>query len=76
MGTGHLTIDEWTNLIYKLKISVDRKFVYPYFKTVDKDNSGAIEYPEFLSYCTSSWEKKFSIYLNDLYNFSCNLNFK
>jgi Ca2+-binding EF-hand superfamily protein len=54
LGTGHLTIDEWTNLIYKLKISVDRKFVYPYFKTVDKDNSGAIEYQEFLSYCTSS----------------------
>ena len=25
----------------------NRKFVYPYFKTIDKDNSGAIEYEEF-----------------------------
>jgi len=51
--TGNLTIDEWTNLIYKLKISVDRKFVYPYFKTIDKNNSGAIEYEEFEAYCLS-----------------------
>ena len=53
LATGNLTIDEWTNLIYKLKISVDRKFVYPYFKTIDKDNSGAIEYAEFEAYCLS-----------------------
>ena len=53
-SSGHLTIDEWTNLIYKLKISVDRKFVYPYFKTIDKNNSGAIEYEEFTIYCTSA----------------------
>lgn len=42
-----MTIDEWTNLIYKLKISVDRKFVYPFFKTIDKNNSGGIEFDEF-----------------------------
>ncbi len=53
LTTGNLTIDEWTNLIYKLKISVDRKFVYPYFKTIDKNNSGAIEYEEFEAYCLS-----------------------
>jgi len=53
LATGNLTIDEWTNLIYKLKISVDRKFVYPYFKTIDKNNSGAIEYEEFEAYCLS-----------------------
>ena len=56
LTTGNLTIDEWTNLIYKLKISVDRKFVYPYFKTIDKNNSGAIEYEEFEAYCLSPWK--------------------
>ena len=33
--SGHLTIDEVTNLIAKLKISVERKFVYPFFKVID-----------------------------------------
>jgi len=42
-----LTIDEVTNLIAKLRISVERKFIYPFFKTVDQNNSGAIEYDEF-----------------------------
>jgi Ca2+-binding EF-hand superfamily protein len=53
LATGHLTIDEWTNLIYKLKISVERKFVYPFFKTIDKNNSGGIEYEEFEAYILS-----------------------
>ena len=48
-----MTIDEWTNLIYKLKISVERKFVYPFFKTVDKNNSGGVEYEEFEAYVLS-----------------------
>jgi Ca2+-binding EF-hand superfamily protein len=33
--TGHLTIDEITNMIAKLKISVERKYVYPFFKIID-----------------------------------------
>ena len=45
--SGHLTIDEVTNLIAKLKISVERKYVYPFFKVVDANNSGGIEYEEF-----------------------------
>ena len=45
--SGHLTIDEVTNLIAKLKISVERKYVYPFFKVVDQNNSGGIEYDEF-----------------------------
>lgn len=45
--SGHLTIDEVTNLIAKLKISVERKYVYPFFKCVDINNSGGIEYDEF-----------------------------
>ena len=42
-----MTIDEVTNLIAKLKISVERKYVYPFFKVVDKNNAGGIEYDEF-----------------------------
>ena len=48
--SGHLTIDEVTNLIAKLKISVERKFVYPFFKVIDANNSGGIEYDEFEAY--------------------------
>lgn len=48
--SGNLTIDELTNLIAKLKISVERKYVYPFFKVIDKNNSGGIEYEEFEEY--------------------------
>jgi len=51
--SGHLTIDEVTNLIAKLKISVERKYVYPFFKVIDKNNSGGIEYDEFEAYILS-----------------------
>jgi|TARA_B110000285_G_C14668965_1_gene399463 Ca2+-binding EF-hand superfamily protein len=51
--SGHLTIDEVTNLIAKLKISVERKYVYPFFKVVDKNNTGGIEYDEFEAYILS-----------------------
>ena len=49
-ATNSLTIDEVTNLIAKLRISVERKFIYPFFKIVDANNSGAIEYDEFQAY--------------------------
>ena len=48
--SGHLTIDEVTNMIAKLKISVERKFIYPFFKVVDQNNSGGIEFEEFEYY--------------------------
>jgi Ca2+-binding EF-hand superfamily protein len=48
--SGNLTIDEVTNMIAKLKISVERKYVHPFFKFVDQDNSGTIDYPEFEKY--------------------------
>lgn len=48
--SGSLTIDEVTNMIAKLKIAVERKYVYPFFKIIDADNSGGIEYPEFEHY--------------------------
>ena len=49
-NNGELTLDEWTNLIYKLKISVERRYVYPFFKIVDKDESGGIDQDEFTAY--------------------------
>jgi Ca2+-binding EF-hand superfamily protein len=52
-GSDSLTIDEMTNLITKLRISVERKFIYPFFKIVDANNSGAIEYEEFEGYILS-----------------------
>jgi Ca2+-binding EF-hand superfamily protein len=48
--SGALTIDEVTNMIAKLKISVERKYVHPFFKYIDQDNSGNIDYPEFEKY--------------------------
>ena len=45
--SGNLTIDEVTNLIAKLKISVERKFVYPFFKVIGRKNSNEIEFDEF-----------------------------
>jgi len=48
--SGHLTIDEVTNMIAKLKISVERRCVYPFFKIIDADNSGGVEYVEFEKY--------------------------
>ncbi len=37
-------------MIGKLKISVDRKYVYPFFKFVDQDNSGTVSVQEFIEY--------------------------
>lgn len=48
-----LTIDEVTNLIARLQISVERKFVYPFFKVIDSNNSGVIEFEEFQQYIMS-----------------------
>ena len=52
-GTETLTIDEMTNMIAKLRISVERKFIYPFFKIVDANNAGVIEYNEFEAYIMS-----------------------
>lgn len=52
-GKNGLTIDEVTNLVAKLRISVERKFIYPFFKIVDANNSGCIEYEEFEAYIMS-----------------------
>lgn len=49
-----MTIDEVTNLITKLRISVERKFIYPFFKIVDANNTGVVEYEEFEAYIMSA----------------------
>lgn len=49
-GTDCLTIDEVTNMIAKLQISVERKFIYPFFKIIDTNNSGTIEFDEWQAY--------------------------
>lgn len=48
--SGSLTIDEVTSMITKLAISVERKYIYPFFKALDADNSGGVEYNEFVAY--------------------------
>ena len=46
-------------MIAKLRISVERKMVYPYFKLIDRDNSGAIEFEEFENYILNkNWNKR------------------
>lgn len=52
--SGHLTIDEVTNMIAKLKISVERKYVHPFFKIIDANNSGGIEFEEFEHYLANN----------------------
>ena len=46
-GKQSLTIDELTNMIIKLRISVERRYIYPFFKLIDVNNSGTLEYQEF-----------------------------
>ena len=41
-------------MLAKLQISVERKFVFPFFKVLDKDNSGGVEYKEFESFILAS----------------------
>lgn len=45
--SGSLTIDEVTAMLAKLQISVERCYVRPFFKVLDRDNSGAVEADEF-----------------------------
>ena len=42
--TESLTVDEATSMIAKLKISVERKYVYPFFKLMDTNNSGTLTF--------------------------------
>lgn len=48
--SGYITIDELTAMAAKLKLSIDRKFMYGIFKVIDVDNSGGIEMEEFINF--------------------------
>lgn len=48
--SGTLTIDELAALIAALKLSCERKYLYGILKVIDTNNSGAIEFEEFLNY--------------------------
>lgn len=41
-------------MIARLKISVERKMVYPFFKVLDADNSGGVEWAEFENYIVNN----------------------
>lgn len=45
-----LTIDEVTGMLAKLQISVERKYVQPFFKLLDADNSGCVEIEEWIDF--------------------------
>ena len=49
-SSGQLTIDEVTGMIAKLQVSVERKYVRPFFKVVDRNNNGSIEFEEFAAF--------------------------
>eukprot|EP00344_Euplotes_crassus_P011494 CAMPEP_0197004752 /NCGR_PEP_ID=MMETSP1380-20130617/25518_1 /TAXON_ID=5936 /ORGANISM="Euplotes crassus, Strain CT5" /LENGTH=282 /DNA_ID=CAMNT_0042423655 /DNA_START=65 /DNA_END=913 /DNA_ORIENTATION=- len=48
--SGNITIDELAGMTAKLKISVERRYLYGIMKRIDQDNNGAIEFNEFLNF--------------------------
>ena len=49
-GNGILTLDELAALMAKLQISCERKYLFSLMTTLDKNQSGALEYDEFASF--------------------------
>ena len=47
-----ITIDEFANMVAKLEISVERKYLRGIFREIDLDKSGAIEFNEFYAFAT------------------------
>lgn len=47
-----ITIDEFANMVAKLEISVERKYLRGIFRNIDLDKSGAIEFNEFYAFAT------------------------
>lgn len=47
-----ITIDEFANMVAKLEISVERKYLRGIFREIDADKSGAIEFQEFYAFAT------------------------
>eukprot|EP00831_Metopus_contortus_P062461 TRINITY_DN5458_c0_g1_i4.p1 TRINITY_DN5458_c0_g1~~TRINITY_DN5458_c0_g1_i4.p1 ORF type:complete len:116 (-),score=28.05 TRINITY_DN5458_c0_g1_i4:128-475(-) len=51
--SGGITIDEVSNMLCRLGFSVERKYLTGLFKKFDMNNSGVIEYDEFVKFLTS-----------------------
>jgi len=49
---GMITIDEFANMVAKLEISVERKYLRGIFREIDLNKSGAIEFDEFYTFAT------------------------
>jgi len=49
---GMITIDEFANMVAKLEIAVERKYLRGIFREIDLDKSGAIEFEEFYNFAT------------------------
>ena len=47
-----ITIDEFANMVAKLEIAVERKYLRGIFREIDLDKSGAIEFHEFYNFAT------------------------
>jgi len=51
---GMITIDEFANMVAKLEIAVERKYLRGIFRNIDLDKSGAIEFNEFYDFATKA----------------------
>jgi Ca2+-binding EF-hand superfamily protein len=47
-----ITIDEFANMVAKLEISVERRYLRGIFHEIDMNHSGAIEFDEFYAFAT------------------------
>jgi Ca2+-binding EF-hand superfamily protein len=50
---GMITIDEFANMVAKLEISVERKYLRGIFRHIDLNKSGAIEFDEFANFAAT-----------------------
>ena len=46
--SGSLTIDELSNMLQKLQLAVDHRYVAALFKRFDTNGNGLIEFDEFV----------------------------
>ena len=51
---GMITIDEFANMVAKLEISVERKYLRGIFREIDQNKSGGIEFDEFYTFATKN----------------------
>ena len=47
-----ITIDEFANMVAKLEISVERKYLRGILREIDSNKSGAIEFDEFFNFAS------------------------